>query len=174
MRVLIVGCGYVGLALGAELVRAGHTVFGLRRSAAPELPALGIQPLAADISDLKSLNSLGSHRFDFVANTVASGGTEENYRRTYLQGTKNLLEWLAPNPPRAFVYTSSTAVYAQNDGSVVTEESSAQPESGTSAVLIETERALLDAAREKNFPAMILSRAHLCTSVQTAERVSLN
>ena len=34
MRCLIVGCGYVGLPLGAELVRQGHEVFGLRRSAA--------------------------------------------------------------------------------------------------------------------------------------------
>ena len=33
MRMLIVGCGYVGLPLGAELVRQGHTVFGLKRSA---------------------------------------------------------------------------------------------------------------------------------------------
>jgi nucleoside-diphosphate-sugar epimerase len=157
MRVLIVGCGYVGLAMGAELVRAGHTVFGLRRTAAPELPSFGIQPLAADISNPQSLAELGSHQFDFVANTVASGGgNEEDYRRTYLEGTKNLLRWLAPTPPRAFVYTSSTAVYAQNDGSTATEESPAQPESGTSAVLIETERVLLDAARDENFPAMIL------------------
>jgi len=27
MRVLIVGCGYVGVPLGAELVRLGHEVF---------------------------------------------------------------------------------------------------------------------------------------------------
>src|SRR5689334_5054664 len=30
MRVLIVGCGYVGLPLGAELARLGHEVYGLR------------------------------------------------------------------------------------------------------------------------------------------------
>ena len=36
MRVLIVGCGYVGLPLGAELVRLGHEVFGLRRDPAAE------------------------------------------------------------------------------------------------------------------------------------------
>ena len=36
MRVLIVGCGYVGLPLGAELVKQGHEVFGLRRSPGAE------------------------------------------------------------------------------------------------------------------------------------------
>ena len=47
MKCLIVGCGYVGLPLGAELVRLGHEVSGLRRnaSAETELKATGIQPL---------------------------------------------------------------------------------------------------------------------------------
>src|SRR5256885_627677 len=36
MRVLIVGCGYVGLPLGVELVRQGHEVFGLRRTGVAE------------------------------------------------------------------------------------------------------------------------------------------
>jgi ketopantoate reductase len=44
MKCLIVGCGYVGLPLGVELVRQGHEVFGLRRSAANELKAAGIRP----------------------------------------------------------------------------------------------------------------------------------
>ena len=52
MRVLIVGCGYVGLPLGVELVRLGHEVCGLRRSAPAEgeLKAAGITPLIADIT----------------------------------------------------------------------------------------------------------------------------
>ena len=59
MRVLIVGCGYVGLPLGTELVRQGHEVFGLRRNPAAEgeLKAVGIKQLFADITqpdDLKN------------------------------------------------------------------------------------------------------------------------
>ena len=52
MRVLIVGCGYVGLPLGAELARQGHEVFGLRRSATAEdeMKAAGIRPLAGEIA----------------------------------------------------------------------------------------------------------------------------
>ena len=118
MRVLIVGCGYVGLPLGTELVRQGHEVFGLRRSVAAEieLKSAGIFPLFADITKLEELEKLPC-RFDWVVNCVAAGGDAENYRQVYLQGTKNLIEWLAPNPPQKFVYTSSTSVYAQNDGS---------------------------------------------------------
>ena len=52
MRVLIVGCGYVGLPLGAALAREGCTVFGLRRNpgATEEMQSAGIQPLFAEIT----------------------------------------------------------------------------------------------------------------------------
>ncbi|HMJ89725.1 MAG TPA: SDR family oxidoreductase [Candidatus Acidoferrum sp.] len=158
MRVLIVGCGYVGVPLGAELARRGHEVFGLRRTSgnADELRGANIEPLIADITQPQTLSAL-PREFDWVVNTVAStAGDEEDYRRTYLQGTKNLIDWLAPAMPRAFVYTSSTGVYGQNDGSIVTEENVTEPDSVTTRVLIETEQMLLCAARESKFPAMIL------------------
>jgi nucleoside-diphosphate-sugar epimerase len=67
-----------------------------------------------------------------------------------------LIEWLAPNPPKKFVYTSSTSVYAQNDGSQVKESSPTEPTAETSKILVETEKILLDAAAHKKFPAVIL------------------
>src|SRR5665213_1600637 len=156
MRVLIVGCGYVGLALGAELIRQGHEVFGLRRSAAAEkeLQAAGIKPLVADITRPETLAKL-PRGFDWVVNCVAAGGGAENYRRVYLEGTRNLLEWLAGAPPEKFVHTGSTSVYAQYDGSAVTEASPAEPVAATAKILRKTENILLAAAREK-IPAVIL------------------
>lgn len=156
MRVLIVGCGYVGLPLGAELARRGHEVFGLRRSAAAELQAAGIQPLLADITRRDSLEQL-PRDFDWVVNCAASGGGgADDYRQLYLAGNRNLVAWLADSPPQKFVYTSSTGVYGQNDGSLVTESSPAEPEADTAKVLREAENLLLDAAAQKNFPAVIL------------------
>ena len=72
MRVLIVGCGYVGRSLGASLVQAGHEVFGLRRTNGTEadLLAAGIQPLAADITKPAELNRLPAP-FDWVVNCVS-------------------------------------------------------------------------------------------------------
>ena len=158
MRVLIVGCGYVGLPLGVELVRQGHEVFGLRRSdvGAAELTAAGIGPFVADITKPDELRKLPGP-FDWVVNTVSStkGGVEE-YRAVYLNGTRHLLEWLACTPPQKFVYTSSTSVYGQTDGSVVKESSATEPASETSRLLVETERLLLNAAQQKKFPAVIL------------------
>jgi nucleoside-diphosphate-sugar epimerase len=164
MRVLIVGCGYVGVPLGAELVRLGHEVFGLRRNPVTEgeLKAAGIQPLAGDVTKSETLAKL-PRGFDWVVNCVAAGGDAENYRQVYLQGAKNLINWLAPNSPKKFVYTSSTSVYAQNDGSQVKESSPAEPVAETSKVLLETEKVLLEAnhgsrglSPHQKFPAVIL------------------
>src|SRR6185437_6837393 len=101
MRTLIIGCGYVGIALGAELTRQGHEVFGLRRTTegSAELTAAGIKPLVADITKPGEFATLPGP-FDWVVNCVSStrGGVEE-YRQVYLQGSRNLLEWLAAAPP---------------------------------------------------------------------------
>jgi nucleoside-diphosphate-sugar epimerase len=67
-----------------------------------------------------------------------------------------LIEWLAPSPPKKFIYTSSTSVYAQNDGSPVKESSPTEPTAETSKILVATEKVLLDAAAQKKFPAVIL------------------
>ena len=176
MRVSIVGCGYVGLPLGAELVRLDHEVFGLRRNASAEneLKAAGIQPLFGDVTKPETLAKL-PREFDWVVNCVAAGlrraevasatqagGGAEDYRQVYLQGTRNLIEWLAPNPPKKFVYTSSTSVYGQTDGSQVKESSPTEPLVETAKILVETEKVLLenDGSRGRSphqkFPAVVL------------------
>ena len=158
MRVLIVGCGYVGLPLGVELVRLGHEVSGLRRSvsAEGELKAAGIKPLIADITKPDELTRL-PRDFDWVVNCVSStGGGADDYRQVYLQGTRNLLGWLADTPPKKFVYTSSTSIYGQTDGSQVKETSPTEPAAETAKVLLETEKLLLAAVTERKFPAVIL------------------
>jgi nucleoside-diphosphate-sugar epimerase len=149
MLVLIVGCGYVGIPLGAELVKQGHEVFGLRRStgAEPDFKSAGIKPLTADITKAEQLAQLPGG-YDWVVNCVsASGGGAEEYREVYLKGTRNLIEWLRAAPPKKFVYTSSTSVYGQDDGSLVKESSPTRPAAETAKILVETELVLLEAVR---------------------------
>lgn len=167
MRVLIVGCGYVGFPLAAELAKRGHDVFGLRRSTSTDdmLKAAGVTPLCGDITEPDSLGKL-PRDFDWVVNCVASGGGGvEEYRQLYLQGMVNLTDWLLPTNQRTnitiprVVYTSSTGVYGQNNGSLVDETSPTEPSTETAKVLVEAEKSLLVAGQEKNFPAMILRAA---------------
>lgn len=165
-KCLIVGCGYVGLPLGRELARRGHQVFGLRRSvlAEEEIKAAGITPIHADITRPETLARL-PRDFDWVVNCTASGGGgAEDYRRVYLEGNRNLIAHFTGTPLQKFVYTSSTSVYGQNDGSLVTEASPTEPEAPTAKILVEAEKLLLAASdgsqgcspHQQNFPAVIL------------------
>jgi nucleoside-diphosphate-sugar epimerase len=116
------------------------------------LKAAGIQPLIADITRLETLAKL-PHEFDWVVNCVASrGGSAEDYRQIYLQGTRHLIEWLSVKPPQKLVYTSSTSVYGQTDGSLVKETSPTEPVTETAKVLLETERVLLGDSGSRGSP----------------------
>src|SRR5436190_10229664 len=161
MRVLIVGCGYVGLALGSKLSSAGHEVVGIRRSGGSEAAfrKVGIKPLLLDIT---RENAFGESlpEYDWVVNCVSSSkGDADDYRATYLEGTKRLLAWLIERPLKKFVYTSSTSVYGQTDGSIITESSPIEPAIQTGKILVETEQILLKAARLNAFPGVILRLA---------------
>lgn len=155
MRVLIIGCGYVGLSLGRWLAREGHSVSGIRRTSEGDaaMDASGISPLHADITDPRALARI-EPEFDVVVNLASSskGGVDE-YRRVYLEGTRHILAWLNATAHVRYIYTSSTSVYAQPDGSWVTEQSPTEPGSATSQILVETERAL---QQQSDVPAIIL------------------
>lgn len=156
MRVLIVGCGYVGQPLGTELTRRGHEVYGLRRNLEEGLRAVGILPVAGDITKPETLANLPGP-FDWVVSAVSStkGGIDE-YRAVYLEGMRNLVDALCAHPPAKFIFTSSTSVYGQTDGSQVKETSPTAPASPTSRILVETEQLLLEAFRTRKFPALIV------------------
>jgi nucleoside-diphosphate-sugar epimerase len=120
------------------------------------MQAAGITPLLADVTQPDMLTKL-PRDFDWVVNCTASGGGGAgDYRKIYLEGNRHLIAWLTGSPLKKFIYTSSTSVYAQNDGSVVTENSPAEPDAPTAKVLVETEKLLLAAVAERQFPAAIL------------------
>ncbi len=158
MKVLIAGCGYVGIPLGSALTKGGHEVFACNRTNAlqAEIEKEGIHFLSGDVSNRSSLEKLPAP-FDWVVDLVsAGGGGAVEYRQTYLEGAKNLIDWLKSAPPRKFVFTSSTAVYGQDDGSQVKEESPTDPASETGRILVETERVLMEAFQTLKFPSIIL------------------
>jgi len=66
------------------------------------------------------------------------------------------MKWLAAAPPGKLVYTSSTSVYGQTDGSCVDEDSPTEPRAETARVLLEAENLLLEAGRSSGFQPVIL------------------
>lgn len=143
-NIAILGCGYVGSALGKGLAAAGHDVLATTRSPTrfAELTAIGLRPALLDVADIGAMRSLLSDR-DAAFLTVAAGSYDADYRAVYLRAAQSLAEVLPDSPVRRLIYTSSTSVYAQNDGSWVDEDSAAEGARGSGKVLVETERTLL-------------------------------
>lgn len=145
MRVLIAGCGYVGSALAALLASRGAEVFGLRRKPAGLPP--GVRPVAADLLDPAALRAL-PHPFDLVFYTAgASAGDDDAYRAAYVDGLRNVIEALGASAPRRVLLTSSTSVYAVDDGGFVDETTPAEPAHFTGSRVREGERLLAASGR---------------------------
>src|SRR5690349_19972431 len=141
-RVLIAGCGYVGEATADLFHRAGWDAEGWTRSL-QSAAALARKPYpvrAIDISQpIQNDESIGS--FDAVIHCASSGGGgAEMYHQVYLEGARNLL---AAFPGAKLLFTSSTSVYAQRDGSWLTEDSETSLYHETDRILLETERLAL-------------------------------
>jgi nucleoside-diphosphate-sugar epimerase len=141
---LIAGCGYVGSALGAVLVGDGHDVWGLRRRVV-SLPA-GVHPIEADLGLPGTLGDLPDG-LDFVFYMASPGGSDDAlYRAAYVEGLGNLIQALRGRgqSPRRVFFASSTAVYGQDQGEWVDEDSPAAPRHFSGRRLLEAERLLRD------------------------------
>jgi nucleoside-diphosphate-sugar epimerase len=133
-RVLIAGCGYVGEAAATAFHEAGWEVEGWTASA-ESAAKLSNRPYPVRAVDVTKAEASGD--FDVVIHCVSSrGGDENEYRRLYFEGSKNLLHTLRE---AALLFTSSTSVYAQTDGRVVDEGSPAEPGHEKGRILRETE-----------------------------------
>lgn len=144
MKIVVAGCGFVGLATARLLHSRDHEVLGLTRS--PESAAqLRDEPFPIVPCDIGNEDSLAALKeldtADAVVHCASSGrGGAAEYRKVYLEGLRNLLRLTSA---KRFVFTSSTSVYAQGTGDWVTEESPTEPTRETAQLLLEAERLLL-------------------------------
>jgi len=140
-HVLIIGCGFLGEAAAVAFSGAGKSVLGLSRNVPEGAPGL----LPCDVTDPASMEALVPLVRDvpIAVHAVSSGkGGAETYAAVYREGLRNVIRlW---NPGR-IIFVGSTSVYAQTDGSVVTEESPAVPDRETGRILLEAEALALAA-----------------------------
>jgi len=140
-NLLIAGCGYVGTELGQRLSSDGHTVHGLRRN--PENLPEALEPIRADLTRPGDLTDLPDD-LDYVFYTAsASGRGASAYRPIYVDGLSNLIDGLADRDLKRFLYTSSTAVYGQQNGEWVDETSPTEPGRERGRILLEAEDLVL-------------------------------
>ena len=141
-RILIAGCGYVGQATGDLFHAAGWAVEGWTHSAksAAKLSTKPYPVYGVDIADQAQIQARAG-AFDAVIHCASSsGGGVEAYRQIYLNGARNLHARFSGSQ---ILFTGSTSVYAQSDGSWVTEESETKPAREEGRILLETEELVL-------------------------------
>jgi nucleoside-diphosphate-sugar epimerase len=142
-RILIAGCGYVGEATADLFHSAGWKVEGWVHSS-ESAARLSVKPYFIQVIDVSRRGEVDRYAgsFDAVIHCASSrGGDAEAYRQIYLEGARHLLETF---PKAKILFTSSTSVYAQRDGSWVTEESETKPLRETSRILLEVEKLILE------------------------------
>ena len=159
-KIAIVGCGYVGAALGSALVRLGHDVLATTTTAAraDELRSLGLTPTVVRLKDVSRLRAALTDRDD-VFLMVAPKRGEQTYREVYLDGAGYLVDAVRGTAVSRIIYTSSISVYGQSDGGWVDEDSPTEPISDSGRTILASERALRDGAESLGVGVTILRLA---------------
>jgi nucleoside-diphosphate-sugar epimerase len=157
MRVLVAGAGWLGGAVARALAARGDRVTAVRRTAARlrDLEAPRIEGLAIDLGDPGAAGRLPGSIEAVVACQSAEGDGAGPYRRAYVDVNRVLLDRFRGRGLRSFVYTGSTGVFGQRDGGEVDESTPPSPSGPAAEVLVEAERALLEAAGAGT-PAVVL------------------
>jgi len=137
MRVLIAGCGDVGNVLAMALLRDGHFVYGLKRDVST-LPD-GVMPVKADLLDPATLANLPGDIDRLVFMPTPASRDAAGYEAIFIRGWENL--WSAlKNEPQRTLLVSSTAVYGEDKGAFVSEETEPDPVRFNGRLLLEMER----------------------------------
>ncbi len=137
--VVIAGCGDLGTEAGLRFAALGHHVIGLRRRG-ELLP----WPLEGRSTDLRNeVPTIPDDTTVVVVATAAGSRDVDEYRATYVDGLRNVLDGVdASGAAPRIVVVSSTAVYDVDDGSEVTEATPVRGGTPTAAVLVEAEELL--------------------------------
>jgi len=162
-RVVILGCGYVGIELGRQLADT-HEVVGVRRSAKglEAIERAGFTGARADLTDPESLE--GVPDADVIVFAASSGGRgPDAAREIYVEGQQIAIDTFAArsDPPKRYVYTSSTGVYGDHGGGWVDEETPIEPTTEKTAVLAEAEDVALEYAPARGIDGTVARFAGL-------------
>ncbi len=135
--ILIVGLGYIGKALEAQLVKQGHQVYGLSRT--PRNTSGHF--IQKDIFDLHPEEL--PKQIDYVFYMISADRRDiESYKQAYPQGVKKIIDCLVEGgcAIKRFFYISSTRVCQSLGDNWVDEETPLEKEDPFATILIEAEQ----------------------------------
>lgn len=152
LRILIVGCGDIGLR-AARLLRGRARLFGLLRrpERAGALRAAGVMPILADLDDPGSL-----HRLAGLADCVLHFAPPPGEGLTDPR-TRHLLAALNHSSlPRSLVYVSTSGVYGDCGGACIDESRPVRPHNGRAKRRVDAEAQLRQWGRQSGVRVSIL------------------
>lgn len=146
MNSIIIGCGYVGAAVAQHWTQQGLTVTATTThpDRLSELRSIAAHALVLTGNDETALNAALENQQVVLLSVGAP--SPDAYDVTYRQTAKALVAVLDQTPVRQVIYTGSYAVYGDQQGEWVTEETLVRPANLKGEILAETEQILLGAA----------------------------
>lgn len=141
-KVLLAGCGDLGLRVARLLRDRGDEVYALRRRQ-PSPGNNGTEWLRADLTRPDSLRALPPGITQLVYLPTPDRRDRVAYRATFVEGLLHLLAALDESTLRRVLFVSSSAVYGDHHGDWVDEDTPTAPPRFNGAVLLEAERLLV-------------------------------
>lgn len=151
MRVAIIGCGYVGTAVAhhwRQELGFVVTATTTRQERVTELSSVPARVVVLKGDDAAALQSALQ---DQDAVLLSVGAPNSNaYEETYLRTAKTLVKVLEQTPTvQQLIYTGSYAVYGDQNGAWVDEDTPAAPANQNGEILCKTEQVLLAASSDR-------------------------
>ena len=141
-RLLIVGCGDLGLRLARSLRPALWQVSGSRRQ--PPEAETSIDWIQADHCEPGALDVIAKLQPDYVLATFTPTDRDvPGYRQGFGFAAKNLTQALAGQPVSRIIMASSTRVYAERKGEWVDETSPLATDDERASAIIDAEACFL-------------------------------
>ncbi len=137
-RVLLAGCGDLGMRTAQRLLARGDEVWALRRSP-PVDEGDGLRWLCGDLTRPESLQSLPAGLTQVVYAPTPGAREEAAYRAVFVDGLKHLMTALTDAPLRRVLFVSSSAVYGEHGDAWVDEQTPPAPPGFNGRVLLEAE-----------------------------------
>ena len=155
-RVLIAGCGDVGLRVAKRLLARGDQVWALRRRT-PLPDGSGLQWLQGDLTRPETLRDLPEGITRLVYLPTPDARDPAAYHAVFVEGLRHLLAALDGDTLERVLFVSSSAVYGEHADGWVDEYTPADPPGFNGKVLLEAEQWLTAQA----LPSIVLRLAGL-------------
>lgn len=135
--VVVIGAGDLGSRVARSRAAAGDRVLALRRHPPAASSTDSVQWLAADLASGRGLDALPRHPDAVVVAVAPDERSEAAYRALYVDGVARVLDRFAT--PSRLLFVSSTAVYGEDAGEWVDEDTPPMPPAFNGKVLLEAE-----------------------------------